>query len=749
VSADFPTTEGGRNVSTLGFTGRIAAVAARRPWITLGVWALALTGALLLAGGLGDAVTDTQELTVATDSQQAQDLIEERLTGTQPAQEFVIVESATLTSDDPAFTAALARLTAELRSVDTVAAVASPLAGLPGLVSDDGHTALVVVTLAGDPDDAMETAEPVVAVVEAANGDPALRVTTMGYGSIGGEFTTLAEETLQRGELLGIPIALVILVLVFGAVVAAGIPLAMAGVAVVTALGLSAVVARVFDLSYFVTNMITMIGLAVGIDYTLFIVQRFREERRHGASVSDAVALAADSATRAVFFSGLTVVIALTGLLVMPDTTMRSLGTGAILVVLAAVAAALTLLPAMLRLLGDRVDGGRIGFLARRRGDGGSRMWRTITRVVTARPILSVLAAGGVLLLAAAPYLTIETGQNFIESLPDDSDGRHAFTVVNEEFDIGAITTPIVVDAPDVSDPAIRRAAAALTSVLEADPVYGAVEVHTAPTGDLLVLDVVTKLDPSSAAARTALDTLRTDTVPAVFSGVDARVLVGGEAASAVDYNAVLSARTPWILGFVLGVSFLLLMIVFRSIVVPLKAIVMNLLSVGAAYGMLVLVFQQGVGADLFGFERSPVIEAWIPMFLFTVLFGLSMDYHIFLLSRIRERYDAGAGNLESVSFGLSSTGAIITGAALIMVAVFGGFAAGDLVMFQQMGFGLAVAVILDATIVRSVLVPATMALLGDRNWYLPRWLRWLPQVRIDTALRQAEPAPLPERAAA
>jgi RND superfamily putative drug exporter len=736
-------------VSKLGFTGRIAAGAARRPWITLGIWGVVLAGAIVLAGDLGDVVTETQELTVATESQQAQDLIGERLTGSQPAQEFVVVESADYTVGDPAFSAIITGLTGELRAVDTVVSAVSPVDGVPGLVSDDGHTALVVVTLAGDPDDAMTTAEPVVAAVETADAEPQFRVTTMGYGSIGGEFTTLAEETLQRGELFGIPIALVILVLVFGAVVAAGIPLALAGVAVVLALGLSAAVARVFDLSYFVTNMITMIGLAVGIDYTLFVVQRFREERRHGAPVADAVALAGDSATRAVFFSGMTVVIALTGLLVMPDTIMRSLGTGAILVVVAAVAAALTLLPAVLRLLGDRVDKGRIGFLARRRGDAGSRMWQTITRTVTARPIVSVLIAGGILLAAAAPYLTIETGQNFIESLPGDSNGLHAFTVVNEEFDTGAITTPIVIDAPDVSDQAIRVAAAALEATLDADPVYGAIEWYEAPTGDLLVLDAVTKLDPSSEAARDALVTLRTETIPGAFAGIDARVLVAGDTASVADYTQVLSDRTPWILAFVLGLSFVLLMIVFRSIVVPLKAIVMNLLSVGAAYGLLVLVFQHGVGAGLFGFQRSPVIEAWIPMFLFTVLFGLSMDYHIFLLSRIRERYDQGAGNLESVTSGLSSTGAIITGAALIMVAVFGGFAAGDLVMFQQMGFGLAVAVILDATIVRSVLVPATMALLGDRNWYLPRWLQWLPAVRIDTALPASERAPLPERAAA
>ncbi len=288
---------------------------------------------------------------------------------------------------------------------------------------------------------------------------------------------------------------------------------------------------------------------------------------------------------------------------------------------------------------------------------------------------------------------------------------------------------------------AVAGAAEALGAALTGDPAYGEIATIVAPGGDLIVLDAVSKLDPSTEEAAAALATLRNETIPAAFTGVEAGVYVTGQAAFTADYVDVLDTRSPIIFVLVLGASFLLLMMVFRSIVVPIKAILMNLLSVGAAYGLLVLVFQHGIGAGVLGFQQTDVIEAWVPLFLFTVLFGLSMDYHIFLLSRIKENYDETGDNRTSVAFGLGSTGAIITGAALIMVAVFGGFAIGDLVMFQQMGFGLAVAVILDATLIRSVLVPAAMALLGDLNWYLPKWLEWIPRINIE-GRRHGTPAP-------
>jgi RND superfamily putative drug exporter len=733
-------------MSAHGFTGRLAGATARHPWRTIGVWIVVLAGSILLATNLGSVLTEDSDATVQTESAQAQDLVDAHFSTPVPVgaealteeSEYVLVEGDGTTIDDPAFAAVVDALVTDLRRLPTVVSAVSTLDGVPGLASEDGSVALVPVELAGEGE-ASDLAAPLVTVVDEANATPGFRVTTIGNGSVWNEVGALAEDTLQRGELLGVSLALVILALVFGALVAAGIPLLLAVASIIVALGLTVVVGQAFELSFFVVNMITMIGLAVGIDYSLFVVQRFREERAKGRDVISAVEHAGDSATRAVFFSGMTVFIALLGLLYAPDTVMHSLGIGAVLVVLAAVAASLTLLPAVLGLLGDRINRAKVPFVSGTTyHEGGNRFWHGVTRLVTARPLVSVLVAGGLLLTLATPYLSLHTGQNFIESLPEQSNARHAWTVLNDNFEVGAVTTSIVVEG-DAADPAVTAAVAAMVADLDTDPAYGEITTQVSPDGEVVLIDAVTKLDPATMEARRAVEDLRTDIIPTAFAGTDTDVFVDGEAAWTADYVGVLNQRTPIIFAFVLGLSFLVLMTVFRSVVVPIKAILLNLLSVGAAYGLLVAVFQHGIGAGLFGFQQTDVIESWIPLFLFTVLFGLSMDYHIFLMSRIKERYDVTGDSDESVAFGLGSTGAIITGAALIMVAVFGGFAAGDMVMFQQMGFGLAVAVILDATVVRSVLVPAAMRLLGDRNWYLPRWLEWLPQVHIE-----GRPDPVP-----
>lgn len=729
----------------LGLTGNLARRAATRPWVTLAIWIVLVAGAIMSMTGLGNVLTQEQEILVDIEAQRAQDLIDQarRDAGADTAmQEYVLVLSETSdTFDDPALLVQVEELAADLRTTEHVASVVAPTDGVPGLLSEDRRVALLQVSL--DTDDwgeAAERAEPLVAVTQAAGVADGVNVIAIGTGSINLAFNDLAEQTLQRGETLGAPIALVVLVLVFGAVVAAALPLALAAISIVAALGLTVLVGQLTELNFFIVNMITMIGLAVGIDYSLFVVQRFREERLAGRTVVDAVSVAGATATRAVAFSGMTVVIALLGLMLMPDTIMRSLGFGAILAVLAAVAAALTLLPALLALLGDRVDRLRIPFTGRDKANAHA-VWTRITRLVTARPIISVLLAAGVLLLAATPYLTIEIGSNSIASLPEDSDVRIGFETLNREFLGGVLNTPIVVSATDIADPEIAAATESLVAALESDDAYGTVAITPVPADGILLIEATTVVDPSTSEGRDAITRLRNEQIPAAFAGTGADVLVGGDAAFMTDYVHVINSRTPEIFAFVLGLSFLLLLLAFRSIVVPLKAIVMNLLSVGAAYGLIVLVFQHGVGASLFGFQQTDVIESWIPLFLFTVLFGLSMDYHVFLLSRIKERYDHTGDNSESVAFGLSVTGSIITGAALIMVAVFGGFAAGDLVMFQQMGFGLGVAVILDATIVRSVLVPATMELLGDRNWYFPHWLDWLPEIHVE-GMASPEPGP-------
>ncbi len=557
------------------------------------------------------------------------------------------------------------------------------------------------------------------------------------------ENNEMSAEDLEKGERFGVPIALIILLVLFGAVAATLLPLGMAIVAIALALGAVGVIGQAVELIFFITMMITMIGLAVGIDYSLLIVSRFREELSRGLAKYEAVAKAGDTAGRTVLFSGTTVVLALIGMLIVPVSFFQSLGLGAILVVIAALAASLTLLPALLALLGPRVDFLSIPFLARfslrspQTAEHG--FWVTITHAVTRYPIVSIILVAVPMIVVASFYFGIQTGLNDVNTFPDSSETKEAFTVFEEEFSVGEVSpagvlspAEIVIDG-DINSPEVQQAMARLVTSIQDDPVFPvppSQEVN--PNGDLALLTLPFPGEPNSRAATEKMATLREVHVAEAFEGVPAEVYVGGVTAEAADFFDIVDMFTPIVFAFVLGSSFIILMLVFRSIVIPIKAIIMNLLSVGVAYGLLVLVFQRGLATDLLGFQHAEVIDAWIPLFLFSILFGLSMDYHVFLLSRIRERYDETGNNARAVAYGLQSTGGMITGAALIMVAVFGAFAAGQTIVNQQVGFGLAVAVFLDATLVRSVLVPASMEVLGKRNWYLPSWLGWLPHLRVE-----------------
>ena len=722
-------------------TARVASASARYRWYVIAAWLALVAVAGSLAFDIGDVLTADDAVVSNAESEQAETLLVERLRGPEAPQEFIVVRSATGTVDDAAFVEVTSDLLARIRTLEgtVVAATSYYETGYEGFVSADRRTTLIPVTLAGEVGDAEATSGPLVSVVERFEAPAGFEALVAGQGSIGRTFTETSERDLRRGEGIGVPIALLILVAVFGAAVAAGIPLIVALVAVVTALGVAFVVGQGFELSFFVVNMITVVGLAVGIDYSLFIVQRYREERLRGFTVEAAIARAGATANRAVLFSGGAVVIGLLGLLLVPSNVYQSLGLGAISVAVVAVLAALTLLPALLSVLGDRVDALRIPFLPRlrlhERTTAGA--WNFIVRLVMRQPLVSLSVSCCLLIAAAVPAFTLQSGISGVSTLPSGNEQRRAFEILQEDFSAGLVSpVEVVVDTPDVSSPAVIAAISTLTGLIEDDAVFDSVSLTTNETGDLALISALLTTDPRSPEAYDAVRRLRGDYIPEAFAGTEANVLVTGLTAEEVDLIDVITLYTPIVFSVVLGLSFILLLLVFRSIVVPVKAIIMNLLSVGAAYGLLVLVFQHGIGNEIFGFQQTRTIEAWLPLFLFAIMFGLSMDYHVFLLSRIRERYGLTGSNRESVAFGVRSTGSIITGAALIMVAVFMGMALGDLAPLQQAGFGLGVAVIIDATIIRSVIVPASMAVLGRFNWYLPRWLEWLPELRIEGDLR-------------
>ncbi len=603
----------------------------------------------------------------------------------------------------------------------------------PSLVSRDGHATIAPVFIADDTD----AAEEVIDGVRNADIDPDFVVAVTGNQIRDHDSNHLSESDLRNGELrFGVPAALVVLLAVFGTVVAALVPLLMAIVAIVFALGLIALISQVFELSIYVTNMLFGMGFALGIDYSLFIISRYREERAHGRDPDAAIGVAGATASRAVLFSGSAFVVAMIGLLIVPSTIFRSLAAGAIFVGITSVIAALTLLPGLLGLIHDRVDALRLPLIGRRSSNSESRFWGRVVDGVLRRPVLSLAVSTALLLALALPVLGLNVGSAGVSTLPDDLPSKQGYLALQRYFPANT-PDPAHIVVENASSPEVTRALGQLRTRLAADRRFGSGTIRR--SGDVADLVAPVRGDPAGDEATGAIRDLRERIIPAIFHG-EGDPLVGGSAAENVDYIDGVTNPAPLVFAFVLGLTAILLTVAFRSIAVAISAILLNLLSVGAAYGLLVLVFQHGIGADLLGFRQVDIIEAWVPLFLFAVLFGLSMDYQVFLLSRVRERYDLTKDTREAVRWGVASTARIITGAALIIVAVFLGFAMGDLVMFQQMGFGVAVSLLIDATIIRSVVLPSVMAILGDRSWYLPRWLEWIPHLEIEGHPAPARP---------
>jgi RND superfamily putative drug exporter len=721
------------------FTERLARRTARHPVVTLAVWAAVAVGCAAAYLAWGDVLTTTDDFLTTPEAKQVEQLVAERLPGAAADTEVVVVTApADQAGDAQALKRRVAELAAEIAAVGPadVASVRSAAdeKGAGALVSKDGRSALILVTLAGAASDAEDHVAEVYDLVRDADGDGGFSVAMTGSATWRLEARQRAESDLRRAELIAVPIAVVILLLVFGAVAAAVIPLALAVVAILVAMALTAVTGEWFDVSVFAVNMVTVIGLAVGIDYSLLIVSRFREERRAGCDVGGAIGRAGATASRAVFFSGGIVVFALCGLLIVPYTIFTSLGVGAMFVVVAAVAAALTLLPALFRVLGDRVDWGRLRFIKHRaNGDGEpDGFWTRAARVMMRSPLVALVLGCGVLIVLALPVFGMRTGMTGVDEFPNDTSAKQAYKALRRDFSVGLGSPILVTIEGDLTDERSKALLENVDKIAAADDRFTVVGYEAAPEGDLVVVKLAVNADATSGAAMDAVRYLRDEVAPLAESMAPVQALVGGVPALYTDAIDLIESFTPWVIGVVLGLSFLLLLVAFRSLVIAAQAIVMNLLSVGASYGLVTLVFQDGVGAELLGFTQVERILAWLPLLMFCVLFGLSMDYHIFLLSRIRERYDATGDTSGAVIFGVGSTGGIITGAAAIMVAVFAGMAMGDLSIFQQLGFGLALAVAIDATIVRTVIVPAAMTLTGRWCWYLPRWLEWLPKVRVD-----------------
>jgi uncharacterized membrane protein YdfJ with MMPL/SSD domain len=674
--------------------------------------------------------------------------------GLRPVEEVVFIQSDTLTIKDSEFQAAVTDITGRLSKIPYVENVKSPLTG-DSEVAADGHAALVGFEIRGDSTEAKTRVEPALAAVAAVQADhPGMDVEEIGGASANKAVNETITDDLKKAGELSLPVTLIILIITFGTLVAAGLPLLVGITAVLAAMGLVAIPSELLPVDANLPAVILLIGLAVGVDYSLFYLRREREERAAGRSEEAALHAAAATSGRAVLISGVTVIVAMAGMFISGDKAFISFAEGAIIVVAIAMFASLTVLPAMLSWLGDRVEKGRVPLIGRRRRPAGqSRFWTAVTGRVMRRPGLSIVLAGGLLVALAIPALQMKSVTSDIDQLPQDLPVIQTYNKVKQVFPTEGVTATVVVEADNVrSGPAGVGIADLQTQVNGSDAFLPGTEVIYSDDGTVAKISVPTRGSGTDAAATNALNELRDEVIPATVGAVQGvTVNVSGDAAASADSASQLNSRLPLIFAFVFGLAFLLMLVTFRSIVIPIKAIVLNLLSVGAAYGVLVLVFQNGHGESLLDFTSNGGVANWLPLFLFVVLFGLSMDYHVFILSRVRELHDRGVTTDEAVKQGISTTAGTVTSAAVVMVGVFAVFITLSFLDFKEMGLGLAAAVLIDATIIRGVLLPASMKLLGDWNWYLPRWLEWLPQVGPESAAPPTgtrEP-PTPEEPAA
>ncbi|WP_370146611.1 MMPL family transporter [Kitasatospora sp. GAS206B] len=695
-------------------------------------WLLAVVLATMIGTAVGTAKSTDVDNGVGESGRAVKILADAGLR--TPAAETVLIQSSQFTADDQRFHTAVDQATAAVQGTGTVTGLQSPYDS--GAISADRHSALITFSMSGDPDTAADRVQPVLtAVTKVQAAQPGLLVQEFGDAGAKKAFNDIFTNDFSQAEWTAVPLALGILLVVFGALVAAVLPVALAVTAFTAAFGLVALSSHLVPTDDNASSVMLLVGLAVGVDYCLFYIRREREERAAGRDAGTALRIAAATSGHSVLVSGLTVAVAMAGMFLTGIATFQAMGLATILVVIVAVLGSVTVLPALLSMLGDRVEKGRVPLLSRMRRNspaGGSRVWAAIIRGVLGKPLLSTVLAAGVLLALAVPVFGMHTAQlSAAQELPSGNAVVATGDRIQQAFPGNPLPAQVVLKAQDVSSPAVTQAITDFQrEALATGQVHQPVSVALHPQQGVAVINLSLAGTGTDNASVNAVKALRDTVIPHTLGTVaGTEVAVGGSTATSIDFNHQLSSSVLPVFGFVLVLAFVLMLLSFRSLVIAVTAVVLNLLSVGAAYGVLTLVFQHGVGASVLGSHKVGAIESWLPLFLFVILFGLSMDYHVFVVSRIKEGRDKGLATRDAIAHGIGSTAGVITSAAVIMVGVFAIFGTLTVVSMKEIGVGLGVAVFLDASIIRGVLLPAVMALLGDRNWYLPSWLTWLPDL--------------------
>jgi uncharacterized membrane protein YdfJ with MMPL/SSD domain len=740
-----------------GIAARAGRWSARHRKIAIFGWLAVVIAAFALGGPFGTG-TETVEQSGTGDSGRAQKLQDDAFPeSTTGAGETVLIQSKTLKVSDPAYRAVVKDLEKRMDALPEADKVQSPYGSNAGkaLVSPDKHSVQVSFEVPGTAAQTETRVDATLAVTKAVQkANPDFTVAQFGSASSEKELMGAFEKDLQKAETLSLPITLLILLVAFGALVAAGLPLLLGLTAVAGTMGLVGLVSQLMPVSSSTGSVVLLVGLAVGVDYSLFYIRREREERKAGRSKQEALEIAAATSGRTVLISGLTVMTAMAGLYFAGDAEFTGLATGSILVVAMAMLGSVTVLPAMLSKVGDGVDRGRIPFLGKRmQKRTESRFWGAVLTPVMRHPVISTVLSAGLLIALAIPALGMHTAQSGLEQLPQTPIMK-TFERVQDAFPGTADPGTVVIKADDVNTPEVRSAIGELKyQARHTKGFESGITTDQSENGKVAIVNVPLGGSGNDSTSYAALATLRDDIVPQTVGKLrGAEVVVGGNAAMSKDYNDLVKGSAPIVFAFVLTLAFLLLMVTFRSIVIPIKAIVLNLLSVGASYGALTLIFQHGWLHKQLGFETPGFVASWLPLFLFVILFGLSMDYHVYILSRVREGFDRGLSTEDAVTAGIKQTAGVVTSAAFVMVGVFAIFGTLSIIDYKMLGVGLAFAIFIDATLVRAVLLPATMKLLGDRNWYLPSWLEWLPRLDHEGSTGAPQPhlgGPLPEPAGA